>query len=146
MIRIKRADRVGGVIQRELSGLLVTKIKDPRLHLVTITRVKVTDDLRVAHIYVSVMEGKERVESVLAGLESAAGFLKRELSGRLGLRYTPALRFVYDESFDRAASLNRIFKALDNGSKFTFADPVRPPFFTLFALLTRRFRDGITLA
>ena len=114
MIRIKRADRVGGVIQRELSGLLVTKIKDPRLHLVTITRVKVTDDLRMAHIYVSVMEGKERADSVLAGLKSAAGFLKRELSSRLGLRYTPALRFAYDESFDRAASLNRIFKSLDD--------------------------------
>jgi ribosome-binding factor A len=114
VIRIKRADRVGAVIQRELSELLVTKIKDPRLHLVTITRVQVTDDLRMARIYVSVMEGKERAESVLAGLESAAGFLKRELSSRLGLRYTPALRFVYDESFDRAASLNRLFKTLDN--------------------------------
>ena len=119
MIRVKRADRVGGVIQRELSDLLVSKIKDPRLHMVTITRVKVTDDLRAARVFVSVMEGKERVDSVLDGLKSAAGFLKRELSGRLGLRYTPSLKFIYDESFDRAASLNKIFKALGNGTYST---------------------------
>ncbi len=112
MIRAKRANRVGGVIQRELSDLLLTKIKDPRLGLVTITGVKVTDDLRSARIYFSVVEGKERIESVLAGLKSAVGFLKHELSHRLGLRYMPELRFVYDESFDRAAELNRIFDDL----------------------------------
>ena len=87
--------------------------------MVTITRVKVTNDLRAARVFVSAMEGKERVDSVLDGLKSAAGFLKRELSGRLGLRYTPSLKFIYDESFDRAASLNKIFKALGNGTYST---------------------------
>lgn len=113
-MRVKRADRVGGLIQRELSSLLVRKIKDPRLDLVTITQVKITDDLRSASIFVSVVEGKERMESVLAGFKSAGGFLKSELSRRLGLRYTPTLKFVYDESFDRAASLNRLLRTLDN--------------------------------
>ena len=119
MIRVRRADRVGGLIQRELSSLLVTKIKDPRLDMVTITQVKITDDLRSAHIFVSVVEGKERIESVLAGLQSASGFFRSELSRRLELRYTPALKFIYDESFDRAASLNRLLKTLDNETHST---------------------------
>ena len=119
MIRVRRADRVGGLIQRELSSLLVTKIKDPRLDMVTITQVKITDDLRSAQIFVSVVEGKERIESVLAGLQSASGFFRSELSRRLELRYTPALKFIYDESFDRAASLNRLLKTLDNETHST---------------------------
>lgn len=113
MIHFKRADRVGGVIRKELSDLLATKINDPRLDMVTVTRVKITDDLRAARIYVSVVEGQERADSVLSGFESAEGFLRHELSHRLGLRYMPTLKFVYDASFDRAASLNRIFDALD---------------------------------
>jgi ribosome-binding factor A len=119
VIRVRRADRVGGVIQRELSNLLLTKIKDPRLNMVTITSVKITDDLRSARVFVSVVEGKERMESVLAGFNSAAGFLKSELSRRLGLRYTPTLKFIFDESFDRAASLNRLLKTLDNETRST---------------------------
>ena len=119
MTRVRRADRVGGLILRELSSLLVTKIKDPRLNMVTITQVKITDDLRSARIFVSVVQGKERIESVLAGLKSASGFLKNELSRRLELRYTPALKFIYDESFERAASLNRLLKTLDNETNST---------------------------
>jgi ribosome-binding factor A len=119
VIRVRRADRVGGVIQRELSNLLLTKIKDPRLNMVTITSVKITHDLRSARVFVSVVEGKERMESVLAGFNSAAGFLKSELSRRLGLRYTPTLKFIFDESFDRAASLNRLLKTLDNETRST---------------------------
>ena len=119
MTRVRRADRVGGLILRELSSLLVTKIKDPRLNMVTITQVNITDDLRSARIFVSVVEGKERIDSVLAGLKSASGFLKNELSRRLELRYTPALKFIYDESFERAASLNRLLKTLDNETNST---------------------------
>jgi ribosome-binding factor A len=110
----KRSDRVSGQIQRELSDLLVTKIQDPRLALVTITRVKISDDLRFATVYASVAHGRERSENMLAGFRSALGFLRRELSRRLGLRYTPELKFVYDESFDRAEALNKILETVRN--------------------------------
>lgn len=110
----RRSDRVSSMIQRELSDLLVTKIQDPRLALVTITRVRISDDLRFATVYASVAQGQERSESVLAGFRSALGFLRRELSRRLGLRYTPELKFVYDESFDRAEALNRVLETVRN--------------------------------
>ncbi|NVM56712.1 MAG: 30S ribosome-binding factor RbfA [Desulfobacterales bacterium] len=119
MMHFKRADRVRGLVQKELCDLLLTKIKDPRLDLVTITRVSITDDLRSARVYFSIAEGQERRLSALAGFESAAGYLKRELSHRLELRYMPQLKFVYDESFDRAADLNKILKTIRNGNDST---------------------------
>ena len=115
----RRAERVGGLIQKELSELLVTKIKDPRLVLVTITEVKVTDDLRSAHVYFSVVEGQERRQKVVEGFESAAGYLKRQLSHRLALRRVPELAFVYDKSFDQAAAVERIFKTIHHGTRST---------------------------
>lgn len=115
----RRAERVGGLIQKELSELLVTKIKDPRLVLVTITEVKVTDDLRSAHVYFSVVEGQERRQEVVEGFESAAGYLKRQLGHRLALRRVPELAFVYDKSFDQAAAVERIFKTIHHETRST---------------------------
>lgn len=118
-MRYRRADRVSALVQKELSELLLAKIKDPRLHLVTITRVKISDDLRSAQVYFSVAEGQERRPGVLAGFKSAAGYMKRELGHRLDLKHMPELKFVYDESFDRAANLDRIFKAMHHGTHST---------------------------
>ncbi len=117
----KRADRVRVLVQKELAELLLTKIKDPRLDLVTITRVNMSDDLRSARVFVSVAEGQERIPSVLAGLKSAAGYMKRELGRRLDLRHMPELRFVYDESFDRAETLEEILRTVHNGTYSTIS-------------------------
>jgi ribosome-binding factor A len=116
---VRRAERVGGLIQKELSDLLVTKIKDPRLVLVTITEVKVTDDLRSAQVYFSIVEGPERRQDAAEGFESAAGYLKRQLSHRLALRRIPELTFVYDKSFDQAAAVERIFKTIHHETQST---------------------------
>lgn len=112
MIQFRRADRVGGLVQKELSALLLKKIKDPRLHMATITRVNMSDDLRSARIYFAVAEGKERSESVLEGFISATGYLRRELSRRLQLRHMPQLNFRYDDSFDRAANLEKTLREI----------------------------------
>lgn len=112
MIRFKRADRVGGEVQRELSDLLLKEIRDPRLDSVTILRVSITDDLRSARIYFSVAEGEERKLSALAGFKSASGYLRLKLSRRLELRHMPELEFLYDESFDRASKLNKVLKEI----------------------------------
>jgi len=119
VIRFKRADRVGGQVKKELSDLLLKEIRDPRLDSVTIIRVSITDDLRSARIYFSVAEGKERKLSALAGFKSAVGYLRRELSHRLELRYMPELQFFYDESIDQAAKLNEVLKTLHNGNQAT---------------------------
>jgi ribosome-binding factor A len=79
--------------------------------------------MRLAQVYFSVMEGRERRLGVVEGFKSAAGYLKRELSRRLGLRYMPELKFVYDESFDRAANLDRILKTVNDGTQSTTSKP-----------------------
>ncbi len=111
----KRADRVSEAIKREVSLMVQQDVKDPRVHFVTVTDVKTTDDLRYAKIYVSILGDKETRKESLAGLAHAKGFLRGELGRRLGLRYTPDIQFFLDESLDHSIQirtlLNKIKKA-----------------------------------
>ncbi|MBP7340836.1 MAG: 30S ribosome-binding factor RbfA [Smithellaceae bacterium] len=108
-MNFKRADRVGELILAEMSDILLKTVKDPRLHAVTITAVKVTDDLRNARIYFVEMGKDELNEEVQAGLTRARGFVRRELGHRLQLRFVPDIVFVHDKSFGYG---NRIEKLL----------------------------------
>ncbi len=115
MIRFKRADRVGGQVQKELSDLLLKEIRDPRLGSITILHVSITDNLRSAKIYFSVAGGEEGKLSALAGFKSASGYLRRQLSRRLELRHMPEIEFFYDASLDRATKINKVLKEIRNG-------------------------------
>ena len=108
-MNFKRADRVGDLIMAEMSDILLKEIKDPRLHAVTITAVKVSDDLRNAKIYYVEMGKDELNEEIQAGLTKALGFVRRELGHRLQLRFVPEILFVHDKSFGYG---NRIEKLL----------------------------------
>ena len=107
-----RAQRVGGQMQRVLAELIQKGINDPRLAQATVTGVTLSRDLRIAKIYFAAHRGEVDRQSVLAGFESAKGFIKRELARELGLRYMPELKFFYDGSFDYSAHINRILKTL----------------------------------
>ncbi|HNZ11855.1 MAG TPA: 30S ribosome-binding factor RbfA [Smithellaceae bacterium] len=98
-MNFRRADRVGELIMAEMSDILLKVVKDPRLHSVTITGVKVTDDLRNARIYFVEMGKDELNEDVQTGLSKARGFVRRELGHRLQLRFVPEIIFVHDKSF-----------------------------------------------
>jgi ribosome-binding factor A len=113
----KRADRVADLIKAELSDILLRRIRDPRIELVTITEVKLSDDLRTAKIYF-VQMGKDRLDAELqAGLEKAKGFLKRELGRRLNLRYIPDVVFYYDRSFEYGSRIERILSEIHDKDK-----------------------------
>jgi ribosome-binding factor A len=114
MTGFSRADRVGGLIQQLLAELLQKDISDPRLQMATITAVKVTKDLRHARIYFASAGGKEHSEQTAQGFRSAAGFIKRHLGPRLGLRYMPELEFFYDESFDHGARIDQLLKSISS--------------------------------
>ena len=103
-----RIKRISDRIRQDLSELLLFKLKDPRLAGITVTDVKVDRELSFASIYVSSIEGSERAKEVLAGLESAKGFLRRELSQRAQLRYFPQLRFYWDPTPERAAHIEKL--------------------------------------
>ncbi len=112
----RRADRVEALVLRELSQVLQKGIKDPRLKMVTITRVKLSSDLRFARIYFSCTSGQNGKSDVEAGFRTASGYLKRTLSERLDLRYMPELKFFYDESYDYASRIDRILNSLKTGN------------------------------
>jgi ribosome-binding factor A len=106
----KRADRVADLIKQEISDILRREVHDPRIANITVTDVKLTDDLRSARIYF-VELGKDRVsEGVEKGLAKAKGFLKRELGKRMQLRYIPELAFFYDPSFEYGSRIEKLLK------------------------------------
>ena len=113
-----RALRVAEQIQRTLSELLAKGVSDPRLELVTITGVDVSPDLKHAKVYVISTGGKHKPEDVVAGFNSAQGYLKKILGPKLGLRYMPELKFLYDPSFDYGARIDDLLKSVseENGS------------------------------
>jgi len=101
----QRLERVEHEIVRELSELLHKELKDPRVGFVTITGCKVSPDLRSARVYASPMGDSRATAQTMRGLASAAGFLSVELGKRLGMRRTPTLTFVRDESIQRGVRL-----------------------------------------
>ena len=95
----RRIQRLNQLLRQELSTLLLRRVRDPRLSALTITEVDVTADLRIARIYVSVLDDDEETrQEILRSLQGAAGFLRRELAHLLEVRHTPELVFRLDES------------------------------------------------
>lgn len=92
--------------------MLIREISDPRLHMVYVTDAKVDKELAYADIYVSAVEGAARSEEVLSGLESASGFIRRNLAGRVELRAFPRLRFHWDPTPEQADHIERILADL----------------------------------
>lgn len=102
-----RLQRIADRIRQELSEMLLREIKDPRLELIYITDVKVDRELAWADVYVSAVEGQARRAEILAGLESASGFIRRALAGRVELRVFPRLRFHWDPTPENADRIER---------------------------------------
>lgn len=112
-----RSDRVSGQIQKNLSELLKKNIKDPRLEMVTITSVKMSQDLRIARVYFISSRDKISRKEAAQGFKSALGYIKRVLAAKLGLRYMPDLKFFYDESFDYGSHIDNVFKLIKADDK-----------------------------
>jgi ribosome-binding factor A len=102
-----RARRVGDQIQRELSQLIRTELKDPRVRLVTVTEVQVTRDLEHAKVFVSVL-GSDDAAAAVAALTHAAGHLRRLLGREMRLRVVPELQFVEDRVLVEGSRLSAL--------------------------------------
>ncbi|MCY3646116.1 MAG: 30S ribosome-binding factor RbfA [Chloroflexi bacterium] len=103
----RRTSRVSELLREEISDLVQRDLKDPRLEgaLLSITEVEVSGDLRSAAVFVSHLGTAEERDEALAGLQSAASYLERELRRRLRMRRTPSLTFRFDPSIERGARL-----------------------------------------
>ncbi|MDI6740123.1 MAG: 30S ribosome-binding factor RbfA, partial [Candidatus Edwardsbacteria bacterium] len=97
-MKFKRATQVAEEMKRAISEIIAGELRDPRLGFITITGVELADDLRYAKVFISIFEDEARQKECLNGLESAKGFIRRELGRKLGLRYTPEFDFRIDKS------------------------------------------------
>ncbi len=110
----RRADRVSTLIQEEISRLILQSVKDPRIGFVAVTRVRVSDDLRQAVVYIASIGGEEKQrQEALIGLKCAAGFLRGELGRRLALRYVPEILFSLDDSLEQELHLAELFRQIE---------------------------------
>lgn len=113
----KYQSRVAELIRSHLTTLLERKANDPRLQMVTITGVAVSSDTRHAAVHFSVLGDAAMQAEVQAGLESAAGWLQRELGRRLRLQNTPTLTFHYDPSLEHGEHISGILDSLGLGEE-----------------------------
>ena len=111
-----RINRINEEIQKAMAELL-RSVKDPRVSgtMISITRVETTPDLRFAKIYVSFLED-DKAKDALKGLDSAAGYLRRELGAALQRRHTPQLQWALDDSITYGARMLKLINSLDTGA------------------------------
>jgi ribosome-binding factor A len=106
----RRTERVAEEIREEVARMIAGELKDPRIGFITVTRVEVTPDLRLARIHVGVLGAEADRKKSLEGLERSSGFLRREVGRRLRLKHSPELQFRYDAGLD---ATERVAQLLD---------------------------------
>lgn len=92
--------------------MILKDLKDPRIGMVTITKVKMSDDLKIAKVFFSVIGDELERENSKQGLESASGFIKRELGKRLKVKYIPNIKFIWDDSLEYGIKISEVLKKL----------------------------------
>ena len=101
--------RINGEVQKELSTIIRNEIKDPRIHPMTsVMAVEVAPDLKTCKAYISVLGEKEAKEATIKGLNSAEGYIRRQLAKNLNLRNTPEIRFILDESIKYGVNMSKL--------------------------------------
>ena len=112
MLPYKRSQRVGDLLREEISDIVMHRLKDPRIGFVTITGVDVTDDLKIAKIYVSIFKDEDK-KTTLEILNSAKSFIRSELSKRLRMRSIPSIEFRLDASIEYGNKIDKLLKMIE---------------------------------
>ena len=101
--------RINSEVQRELSNIIRSEVKDPRIHPMTsVVAVEVAPDLKYCKAYISVLGNQEAKEATIRGLNSAEGYIRRQLARNLNLRNTPEIRFILDESIEYGVNMSKL--------------------------------------
>ena len=111
----QRSTRVAEQLQRELAGMIGRVLEDPRAGMVTVTAVQLTKDLSHAKVFVSSLGGSLTHQELVQSLQHASGFMRHEIGRAMKLRIQPELRFIYDETEERAARLEELIARANSG-------------------------------
>lgn len=112
----RRPNKLGDLIREEVSKLLLIEAKDPRIGMVTVTDVEVSNDIKRARIFYNVTGDESEREKTQKGLESASGFIRSALANRLTIRRIPEISFIYDETLDYGEKIDKILMDLKEES------------------------------
>lgn len=110
MAKSYRIERVNELIKEILSEIVLSRLKDPRVGLVTITGVRVSADMAVARVFYSVMGDEAEREQTRKGLVSARNFMRKTIADELDLKNAPELRFEYDDSLERSIAIEKVLR------------------------------------
>lgn len=111
-----RIEKVESLVKQEVSNIILYKLQHPLFGFTTITRVKLTPDLRMAYIYISVLE-KQKREITLQKITESGSVIRAELASRIQLRYAPELKFFLDESLDYVEKIENLLKQIHQNDK-----------------------------
>ena len=106
-----RIEKVENLIKEEISFIFLRKLQDPSLGFITITNVKVSPDLRIAKVYISVFE-KDKRDFVLEKIGAVTGYIRSELASRIRIRFIPELRFYIDDTLDYVEKIENLIKKI----------------------------------
>ena len=110
--------RINAEVQKELSNIIRGEIKDPRIHPMTsVMAVEVAPDLKTCKAYISVLGNDEEKEETMKGLNSAVGYIRRELAHSINLRNTPEITFILDDSIEYGVNMSKKIDELNHGSE-----------------------------
>jgi len=112
----KRSQRLSVLLKEEVADIVLHKIKDPRLGFITVTDVELSDDLRLAKIFVTVLKEEDR-EISLQILNEAKGFVRNEIAKRLRIKIIPTFEFFYDESIERGFRIDKLLEDIKKTSE-----------------------------
>jgi ribosome-binding factor A len=111
MLPYKRSKRVGDLLREEIADIVIYKLKDPRIGFITVTGVDVTDDIKNARVYVSILKNEDK-ETTLEILNSAKSFIRFELSKRLRMKFIPSIEFRLDVSIDYGSRIDKLLSEI----------------------------------
>ena len=118
MLPYKRSQRVGDLLREEIAEIVIHRLKDPRIGFVTITGVDVTDDLKIAKIYVSIFKDEDK-KTTLEILNSAKSFIRSKLSKRLRMKSIPSIDFRLDTSIEYGNKIDKLLKKIEGEGEGT---------------------------
>ena len=110
----KRSEQIEKSLKREINNIIYRKINDPRIKFVTITRIKISSDLKYADIFVTIFNDKKQQRKALEGLKNATKFIRGELGKDLKIRYVPNIKFMIDRDLENQYKLLKIITEIDD--------------------------------
>ena len=108
----RRRERVQRLLRDRVSQVIIHEIADPRRGFVTVTRAEVSPDLREAKVFVSIIGTESEIKTTFRGLEHAGGFVQRRVGDGMGMKNTPRIRFVLDDSVKKSVRISALLRQI----------------------------------